>query len=272
MASKYWIKLYHEVLDDPKMGRLNDHLWRRAIEFMLVAGEYDQAGMLPELGDMAWKLRVSEEQLQTDLESLSVTNIVTFRDSRWHVTKFAERQAPVEDAERKRQQRKREMTPPPYMPPPPPKEPLMPTDGDGNSHDGVTIGDIDTDTDTDIKDSSDDDTQQPNQDTSKKKTQSSIKLEYLERVFADARGCDPPDWTRARDAPGLQKTWRTPLRQILKQCQDDEERAGGVVRRTVAQMKKDRLTFSMPIQILATAESMMIDEKSGGNANGYTAA
>ena len=123
-----------------------------------------------------------------------------------------------------------------------------------------------------VNDSSDDDTQQPKQGTSKKKTQSHIKLEYLEQVFADARGCDPPDWTRPRDAPGLQKTWRTPLRQILKRCQDDEERAGGVIRRTVAQMKKDRLTFSMPIQILTTAESMMIDEKSGGNANGYTAA
>ena len=25
----YWIKLYHEVLNDPKMGRLPDRLWRR---------------------------------------------------------------------------------------------------------------------------------------------------------------------------------------------------------------------------------------------------
>ena len=24
MASRYWIKLYHEILDDPKMGRLTD--------------------------------------------------------------------------------------------------------------------------------------------------------------------------------------------------------------------------------------------------------
>ncbi len=24
MSSNYWIKLYHEILDDPKMGRLFD--------------------------------------------------------------------------------------------------------------------------------------------------------------------------------------------------------------------------------------------------------
>ena len=29
---KYWIKLYHEILDDPKMGRLSDRTWRRTNE------------------------------------------------------------------------------------------------------------------------------------------------------------------------------------------------------------------------------------------------
>jgi len=29
MGSPYWIKLYHEILNDPKMGRLPDRLWRR---------------------------------------------------------------------------------------------------------------------------------------------------------------------------------------------------------------------------------------------------
>ena len=39
MPSKYWIKLYHEVLDDPKMARLPDRLYRRCIEVFLLAGK-----------------------------------------------------------------------------------------------------------------------------------------------------------------------------------------------------------------------------------------
>lgn len=53
MAAKYWIKLYHEILHDPKMGRLPDNLWRRCIELFLLAGELgaevdeDDKGHLP---------------------------------------------------------------------------------------------------------------------------------------------------------------------------------------------------------------------------------
>lgn len=47
MASKYWIKLYHEILDDHKMGRLPDRLWRRVIELILLAGEQDDEGLHP---------------------------------------------------------------------------------------------------------------------------------------------------------------------------------------------------------------------------------
>ena len=41
MGAKFWIKLYHEILDDPKMGRMPDRLWRRTIELFLLAGELD---------------------------------------------------------------------------------------------------------------------------------------------------------------------------------------------------------------------------------------
>ena len=46
MASKYWIKLYYEILDDPKLGKLTDWLFRRAIELFLLAGENDNDGLL----------------------------------------------------------------------------------------------------------------------------------------------------------------------------------------------------------------------------------
>jgi len=105
--SKYWIKLYHEILHDPKMGRLPDNLWRRTIELFLMAGELDQDGELPAVSDMAWTLRVSEQELEQELEALAASGleIVTRTPSGWIVTRFADRQSAMSSAERTRRHR-----------------------------------------------------------------------------------------------------------------------------------------------------------------------
>ena len=108
MASKYWIKLYHEILDDPKMGRMPDRLWRRTIELFLLAGELDQDGALPEVKDMAWRLRINDDSLIDDLTYLINYGIVHKQGERFTVSKFAERQAPISDAERMRRLRERQ--------------------------------------------------------------------------------------------------------------------------------------------------------------------
>lgn len=102
MASNYWIKLYHEILDDPKMGQLPDRLWRRAIELFLMAGETNGAGYLPCLTDMAWKLRISEDALQGDLNELATEGIeiVEHLEDGWFVKSFAKRQAAMSSEER----------------------------------------------------------------------------------------------------------------------------------------------------------------------------
>ena len=113
MASKYWIKLYHEILDDPKMGRLPDALFRRAVEFFLIAGEDGRGGGLPALADMAWRLRADEIELSAQMEDLEALNILS-RDAQggWQVTHFAQRQAPSPMSERVRRfrQARREAT------------------------------------------------------------------------------------------------------------------------------------------------------------------
>lgn len=92
MASKYWIKLYHEIVDDPKMGQLPDHLWRRCIELFLIAGEHNQSGQLPNLDDTAWRLRTNSEMLEAELNDLARFGITNLVDGAWQVTKFRERQ------------------------------------------------------------------------------------------------------------------------------------------------------------------------------------
>jgi len=107
MTATYWIKLYTEILHDPKMGQMSEHLWKRTMETFLLAGEENKDGMLPSLADMAWTLRVDAEQLETDLIELQHLGILVF-DNGWIVRKFAERQAPADPTAADRMRRYRE--------------------------------------------------------------------------------------------------------------------------------------------------------------------
>ena len=102
MPSKYWFKLYHEILDDPKMGQLSDRLYRRCIELFALAGDYDQGGLLPEIEDIAWRLRLPVDELQKDIAELQSPklNIITQNDNGLYVTNFSKRQEPISDAQR----------------------------------------------------------------------------------------------------------------------------------------------------------------------------
>lgn len=99
-SSYFYIKLYHEILHDPKMGRLTDNLWRRTIEVFLLAGENGHNGDLPSLENMAWELRLSPEELESNLMTLEKYDIVSLTPTGWHVTHFEKRQAPIEGKDR----------------------------------------------------------------------------------------------------------------------------------------------------------------------------
>ena len=97
--AKYWIKLYIDTLDDPKIARLPDHLWRRQMELSILAGKHGDDGALPSVQDMAWKLHLPEEKMLEDLHSLEEAGLVYTCAStgetepvEWVVTDFKERQ------------------------------------------------------------------------------------------------------------------------------------------------------------------------------------
>jgi len=106
----YWIKMYHEILDDPKMATMPDRLWRRTIEIFLLAGKLskDKSGLLPETSQLAWALRMSSDDLSMDLRQLESAGILERSGDGWLVANFEKRQGASSDAERKRQQRERE--------------------------------------------------------------------------------------------------------------------------------------------------------------------
>ena len=106
MASNYWIKLYHEMLDDPKMCRLTDRQYRRAIELLLLAGDYEKDGTLPEYGDIEFRLR-SPEGLKEDIEMLLKCEILSIDDQEvYYITKWEKRQGAMSSTERTQRWRK----------------------------------------------------------------------------------------------------------------------------------------------------------------------
>lgn len=92
--NRIWIKLYLEILDDPKMGRLPDHLWRRTVELFLIAGKVGNDGKLPPVGEMAWTLRSTEQEITECLQALAGKEfgIVHADGDQWFVSKFEKRQ------------------------------------------------------------------------------------------------------------------------------------------------------------------------------------
>lgn len=108
MVAKYWLKLYHEMLDDPKVMTLRPSLRWRFIETLLMAGEMDEDGYLPDLKHYAWRVRDTLELVESELIELADAGLLSREDGRWLVTRFAERQAPVSAAERMRQMRLRQ--------------------------------------------------------------------------------------------------------------------------------------------------------------------
>jgi len=103
----YWMKLYIEILDDPKMAVLPDRLWRRTIELFLVAKKLHGDGRLPDTRQIAWLLRMNTDDLDADMSQIVTTGIIVRDGSGWFIPKFAARQSAVGDAERQQQKRKR---------------------------------------------------------------------------------------------------------------------------------------------------------------------
>lgn len=134
MATKYWIKLYHEILDDPKMGRLPDSVWRRCIEIFLLAGETGEDGTLPPVGHMAWRLRLSDDEMRSDLEQLESVSIVKQIGGLWIVTAFERRQKKMTKAEYMRRLRDE-------------RAGMLP-ESDESSYQTVTDGNAEEDSDT----------------------------------------------------------------------------------------------------------------------------
>ena len=92
MTTYTWIKLYIEILDDPKIGLMPDWLFRRFMQFLLVAREYNHDGLLGPVSELAWRLRSSEDDMLDVLRTMSEIGIVAETPDGWLVVNFSKRQ------------------------------------------------------------------------------------------------------------------------------------------------------------------------------------
>ena len=121
MSGMPWVKLYTELLDDPKVGRLSESAQLFFVKLILLAGECDAEGYLTNGEDpldteaICWRLRTDYEPTDAALTELRTAGFIEYSDDGyWIICKFAERQGRSQNekraqwAERKRRQRERE--------------------------------------------------------------------------------------------------------------------------------------------------------------------
>jgi hypothetical protein len=94
-----WVKIYTEILDDPKIGPLSDRCKWRFIEVCLLAGECDSNGYLVSgdralaLVDIAWRIRKSLDEIKPDYEQLITIGVIKLDESgAYFIPNFEKRQ------------------------------------------------------------------------------------------------------------------------------------------------------------------------------------
>lgn len=104
----YWLKLYTEILDNPEYYRLSDNAKLGIYELLITAKKVDEDGLLPTLEDIAFYTRRDEAWWTPVIQELQKIKFLIIDDTgNLLIRNFANKQAPVDDAERKRQERAR---------------------------------------------------------------------------------------------------------------------------------------------------------------------
>jgi len=121
-SSMPWVKLYTELLDDTKIGKLPDIAKLRFIQLLLLAGECDADGYLLNgdaaltVDEIAWRLRVDAKILSEDIGLLQNAGMVACEEGAFVIRNFIKRQGRSQEEKREqwrdRQRKKRSSSQP----------------------------------------------------------------------------------------------------------------------------------------------------------------
>ena len=97
-----WLRLYSEVLDDPKVQQLHPAMFKHWVNLLCLASQTDEGGTLPDEESIAFRLRVRKTELHKILDTLFAAGLLD-RDensttpARLSVHKWSERQRKSDD-------------------------------------------------------------------------------------------------------------------------------------------------------------------------------
>jgi len=280
-----WVKLYTDMLDDPKIGRLPDVLKWRFTQLILLAGECDAEGYLANgqepmsTEDIAWRLRLEAGHLAQELEILSTTGAIKSEQDEdgttwWIVVNFAKRQGRTQAEKRanwrERQQRHRAKKREEESDPPDSDQQEEPDD----SHAGVT-GDTNGSHTREKRREEErrGETASRDADASPPPQQSPRLLlrQELQGYFVSVTGLPPPKAKTKADMRAAQKLWWGPLDYIGNDLAGGRcEAAKELIRMSVLRLKD--VTVASPNSILNTAKAVYAENNRSIPNNGYTPA
>jgi hypothetical protein len=113
-SKSLWLRLYTEILNDPKVQRLPDSLFRAYINFLCIAKEYSNDGVLPPKKDIAFFLRCPEKTVEKLCDGLQKNELLdagndTFSVHGWNNRQYESDNDPTANV-RKQRQRERDKT------------------------------------------------------------------------------------------------------------------------------------------------------------------
>lgn len=92
-----WFRFYSDALDDPKVQRLPDYLFKRWVNLLCLANEGEPRGVLPSIEDIAFRLRISADEAAETVAELSRRGLLDDNDETLHPHNWENRQRRSDD-------------------------------------------------------------------------------------------------------------------------------------------------------------------------------
>jgi hypothetical protein len=89
-----WFRLYDDLLDDPKVQRLPPSLFKAWINILCLANKGELRGILPTMDDIAFRLRISDQEADPVLQSLQEFGLLDKTDAGYIPHDWIEQQQP----------------------------------------------------------------------------------------------------------------------------------------------------------------------------------
>jgi len=261
----YWLKLYTEILDDPKYNRVSDNAKLGMIELMVVAKKVGMDGGLPGINDVAFYTRRTIEWWKPVFDELQEIEYLVVNNDETTIRKFAERQAPVSDAERMKQTRAKKH-----------KEETN-NNGANTSYEVATKRNGDSDTDTDIDTENKELLPEPElepcdidgvpdswKDKPQRKQFISLEEKRLGDTISDLLGIKPPLLQGKRDYAASMVTWWKPIREMLRQVDGDVSKAERTVEKALDKLRGRDYVISSPQGLEKTYISCLVSIRDKG--------